>query len=241
MLISSKANPTVKHVSSLAEKKFRKEFGEFLVEGIKAVDECISSGAEIVKIICTENLADKYTEALTVTEQLFGYISTEKTPQGVIAVVKTPQNELISPDGGCLLLDRIQDPGNIGTIIRTANAAGYKDIYLVNCVDPFSPKAVRASMGGIFYVNLHFGSYEEVFGVLKGVKIITADMDGEDVFKFVSPSSYCLCIGNEGNGVSEEVTSRSDYTVKVPMRETCESLNAAVSAGIIMYALKNLR
>lgn len=241
MLISSKANPTVKHVSSLAEKKFRKEFGEFLVEGIKAVDECISSGAEIVKVICTENLAEKYPEALTVTEQVFGYISTEKTPQGVIAVVKTPQNELVGPDGGCLLLDRIQDPGNIGTIIRTANAAGYKDIYLVNCVDPFSPKAVRASMGGIFYVNLYFGTYEEVFGALKGVKIITADMNGEDVFKFASPKTYCLCIGNEGNGVSEEVESRSDYTVKVPMRETCESLNAAVSAGIIMYALKNLR
>ncbi len=241
MLISSKANPTVKHASSLAEKKFRKEFGEFLVEGIKAVDECISSGAETVRIICTENLADKYPEALIVTEQVFGYISTEKTPQGVIAVVKTPQNNLTAPEGGCLLLDRIQDPGNIGTIIRTANAAGYKDIYLVNCVDPFSPKAVRASMGGIFYVNLHFGTYEEVFGALKDVKIITGDMGGEDVFKFISPETFCLCIGNEGNGVSEEVTSRSDYTVKVPMRETCESLNAAVSAAIIMYALKNLR
>lgn len=241
MLISSKANPTVKHVSSLTEKKFRKEFGEFLVEGIKAVDECISSGAEVVQIICSENLEDKYPNATVVTEQVFDYLSTEKTPQGVIAVVKIPQNKLVAPVGGCLLLDRIQDPGNIGTIIRTANAAGYKDIYLINCVDPFSPKAVRASMGGIFYVNLHFGTYEEVFGVLKDVKIITADMDGEDVFKFETPQNYCLCIGNEGNGVSEEVVSHSDYTVKVPMRETCESLNAAVSAGIIMYALKNNR
>lgn len=239
MLISSKANPTVKYVLSLAEKKFRKESGEYLVEGIKAVDECISSGAEITNIICTEAFEGKYAGALIVTEQVFGYISTEKTPQGVIAVVKIPQNKLTAPDGVCLLLDRIQDPGNIGTIIRTANAAGYKNLYLVNCVDPYSPKAVRASMGGIFYVNLYFGAYEEVFGVLDGVKLITADMDGEDVFKFKSPKNYCLCIGNEGNGVSKEVTSRSDYTVKVPMRETCESLNAAVSAGIIMYALKN--
>lgn len=241
MLISSRANPTVKHVSSLADKKFRREYGEYVVEGIKAVDECISSGAEILQIICTEDLSDKYSGALVVTEQLFGYVSTEKTPQGVIAVAKIPQNKLVAPDGACLFLDRIQDPGNMGTIIRTANAAGYKDLYLLNCTDPYSPKAVRASMGGIFYVNLHFGTYEELFGVLKDVKVITADMNGEDVFKFLPPSEFCLCIGNEGNGVSEEVTARSDYTVKVPMRETCESLNAAVSAGIIMYALKNNR
>ena len=174
-----------------------------------------------------------------VSDGVFKSISSEKTPQGVIAVVKIPQSELKPPKKSCLLLDCLQDPGNLGTVVRSANAAGYEDIYLINCTDPYSPKAVRASMSGIFFVNLYLGSREEILKTLEGVPLICADMHGENVFEFTPPEKFCLCIGNEGGGISTEVFERADFTVKIPMRETCESLNAAVSAGIAMYALKN--
>lgn len=239
MIISSKANPIIKKISSLSDRKYRREYGEFIVESVKAVDECLSSGMSVSQIVCTAEFTEKYSGAIIVTDELFARISTEKAPQGVLAVVKTPERPLAKPRGNCLLLDRVQDPGNLGTIIRTANAAGYEDIYLIDCTDAYSPKAIRASMGGVFYVNVYEGNYDEVFKAIKGVPVICADMSGEDVFVFSAPSQFCLCIGNEGNGVSNTVSANSDYTVKIPMRDTCESLNAAVSAAIAMYALKN--
>lgn len=238
MVITSKSNPIIKSVSALADKKYRKQQNLYLVEGIKPVKECISAGCLIDRIICTEALEKDFSGATVVSESVFNYISSEKTPQGVMAIVKIPQLELKAPEKRCLLLDCIQDPGNIGTIIRTANAAGYDDIYMINCTDPYSPKAVRASMSGIFFVNIFQGTHEKVLGALDGVPLICADMNGEDVFAFNAPEFFCLCIGNEGSGISSEVKNRASYTVKIPMRSTCESLNAAVSAGIAMYALR---
>lgn len=239
MLISSKANPVIKKISSLTDKKYRKLHGLFIVESVKAVNECLSSGMCVEDIVCTQDLSDNYPDAIIVTDELFARISTEKSPQGVLATVKLPQREVRAPQSSCLLLDRLQDPGNIGTIIRTANAAGYTDVYLVGCADPYSPKAVRASMGGIFYVTLHECGYGEAFEVLKDVPLICADMSGQDIFDFAAPEKFCLVIGNEGGGVSGEVRAKAVHTVKIPMRETCESLNAGVSAAVAMYVLKN--
>lgn len=239
MVISSKTNPTVKRVASLSEKKFRKLYGEFLVESVKAVDECVAAGMDVTQIICTENYAEKYDGALVVTDGLFERISTEKSPQGVLAAVKIPQKTIDAPNGCCLLLDGLQDPGNLGTVIRTANAAGYTDIYLINCADAYSPKAIRASMGGLFYVNAYEADYDEVFSAIGKTPLICADMSGENVFDFIAPEKFCLCIGNEGHGVSKVVAEKALYTLRIPMRDTCESLNAAVSAAIAMYVLKN--
>lgn len=238
MVIQSKLNPTVKKIISLQDKKYRKQYGEYLVEGIKPVNECINAGKEVVKVVCTEEYASDFENAFVVSKAVFEYMSTEKTPQYVMAVVKLPSTALSVPSGKVLLLDRLQDPGNLGTIIRTANAAGYNDIYLINCTDPFSPKCVRASMSGIFFVNLHIGSFGDVLTVLKDIPFICADMDGENIFEFMPPSSYCLCIGNEGNGISDEIINKATYKVRIPMDESCESLNAAISAGIAMYQLK---
>ena len=241
MIITSKANPLIKKIISLGEKKFRKEYGEYLIEGIKPVNECRQAGGEITCVVCSQDLSASYPDAVVVSNELFCRISSEKSPQGVLATVKLPDTCVKAPDGCCLLLDKLQDPGNLGTIIRTANAAGYEDIYLVNCTDAFSPKAVRASMSGIFHVRVHEGTYDEVFNALVGVPLICADMSGENVFGFVPEDKFCLCIGNEGNGLSQNVREKADYTVKIPMRSTCESLNAGVSAAIAMYALKNNR
>ena len=238
MIITSKSNPIIKAVSALADKKYRKQSKQYIVEGIKPVRECIDAGCKIDRIICVEGLESSFEGATVVSESVFKSISSEKTPQGVLAVVEIPETPLASPTKSCLLLDCMQDPGNLGTVIRTANAAGYDEIYLINCTDPYSPKAVRASMSGIFFVKIYQGTREEVLDVLADIPLICADMDGENIFEFNAPGFFCLCIGNEGSGLSNEVKEKASYTVKIPMRSTCESLNAAVSAGIAMYALR---
>lgn len=241
MVISSKNNPIIKEIIKLNDKKYRNLNMLYLVEGIKTVDECILSGAEVKDIVCTEALSYKYDKAIVVTDEVFSAISSEKTPQGVIAVVKIPQTELKPPEKSCILLDRLQDPGNLGTIIRTANAAGYREIYLINCADPYSPKAVRASMSGIFFTHIYKSTKEKILSAVSGVPLICADLNGEDIFSCIPPKKFCLCIGNEGAGIDREIAQTADYKVKIPMEKTCESLNAAVSAGIAMYILKNAK
>jgi TrmH family RNA methyltransferase len=125
----------------------------------------------------------------------------------------------------------------MGTIIRTCAAVGVKDVYLIDTCDPYSPKTVRASMSGIFFVNLYFITREEVKTIMGEVPIIVADMNGESVFSFNPPEKYCLVIGNEANGVSETIKEMATHTVKIPMRETSESLNAGVSLAIALYEL----
>lgn len=239
MVITSKQNPTVKYFSSLTDKKFRREYSAYIVEGEKSVREAAAANVELLKIVCTPDYEGEFAGATVVSEQVFASISTEKTPQGVMAAAVMPDTSLRPPEKSCIFLDGLQDAGNVGTIIRTANAAGYDEIYLADCADPFSPKAVRASMSGVFFTKIMRGTREETLKILGGVRKIAADMDGENVFGFTPPEKFCLCIGNEGNGISREVMRAADYTVKIPMRATCESLNAAVSAGIIMYALKS--
>ncbi len=239
MVITSRSNPTVKFFLSLHDKKNRRQSGLYLVEGIKPVNECIAAGLYIEKIICTERFSEHYPDATVVSVDVFGSVSDEKTPQGVMAAVRMPENVVCPPQNSCILLDRLQDPGNLGTIIRTANAAGFKEIYLIDCADPFSPKAVRASMSGIFFTKIYSGRREEVLNALKGIPIICADMHGEDIFGFTPPNKFCLCIGNEGSGIGDDIMSIAQYKISIPMDKTCESLNASVSAGIAMYLLKN--
>ena len=239
-VIVSKQNPFVKELSSLKEKKGRRERGAFLVEGVKMVTECIASGMKIMRIAVREGVEAPACDCpvLTFGEDAFRSICDEKTPQGMIAEVLIPNHALSSPKGNCLLLDGLQDPANIGAIIRTAVAAGYSELYLADCADPYSPKSVRASMSGVFFAKIMQGAREDLLESLGSVPLIAADMDGENVFDFTPPEKFCIAIGNEGKGLTDEVRNRANYTVKIPMGEHTESLNAAVSAGILMYQLK---
>ena len=244
MIITSRQNPLIKEIVSLKDRKGRREHGLFIVEGIKQVHEACTAGAEISQIIQAESFSGlAEIEGLPVTvvsDGVFGKLSDEVSPQGILALLRIPDCTPLPPRENCLLLDGVSDPGNLGTIIRTANAAGYGEIYLRNCADPFSPKCVRAAMSGIFFVRPYIGD-AEILRVLQGLPLICADMSGEDVFHFIPPEKYCLVIGNEANGVSGELRRLCEYTVKIPMRPTCESLNAGVSAGILMYELANCR
>ncbi len=244
MIITSKQNAKIKEIKSLQQKKFRILTKKYLVEGVKMIKDALSCGEDVETIVttpktfaCFEDYKSLSDRIITVSDEVFSYLSLEVNPQGVIAVVKKKEKEIPYAKDSVLLLDRVSDPGNLGTIIRTAAASGYKDIYLLNCVDAFNPKTVRASMSGIFHVNLNEGG-EELLSFID-LPMISADMSGESVFEFCPPKAFCLVIGNEANGISDRVKNLSKYTVKIPMENTVESLNAGVAAGILMYALKN--
>ena len=202
--------------------------------------ECAASGLSIDCVFLAESYCGDENFAcerrVRVSDDVFKFLCDEKTPQGVLGRVYIPTTKLQPPTGRCLLLDGVSDPGNMGAILRTANAAGYGEVYLTkDCTDPYAPKSVRASMSGVFFTKIYVGEREEILSVLDGVPIVTADMGGENIFHFRAPEKYALAIGNEGNGISDLVKKTSSFVVRIPMRETQESLNAAVSAGIFMY------
>ncbi len=241
MEISSRKNPEIKKIASLKEKKYRDLYGLYLIEGEKSVKEAIGFGVDILTIVGTSDLVEQYKnsgfQVIAATQDVVKSISDSVTPQGIVAVAKKPDNRLIAPLFNSILLDNVQDPGNIGTIIRTAVALGISEVYTVSCADPYSPKAVRASMSGIFNVSVRSGSIEEVLAVLSDTPLLLGDMQGEDVFTFTPPKKFCLAIGNEGNGLSDAVKLAPHKTVKIPMSDKMESLNAGVSASILLYQL----
>ena len=242
MILTSKNNPLIKETAALKEKKARKELGMFLVEGRKMAVECQKSNFEIDRVFVAESYEGENPfsgqETVRVSDDVFRFLSDEKTPQGILCRVKIPNNALAAPTNKCLVLDGVADPGNVGTVIRTANAAGYGEIYLTDeCADPYSPKSVRASMSGVFFTKIYRASRAEILSVLADTPIVVADMGGANVFHFTPLKRFALAIGNEANGISKEVFSQAAHTVKIPMQATQESLNAAISAGIIMYVL----
>ena len=242
MILTSKNNPLLKETAALKDKKARKEQGMFLVEGRKMAVECQRSDFEIDRVFVAESYTGEnpFAEEQTVhvSDDVFRFLSDEKSPQGILCRIKIPTRTLVAPKGKCLLLDGVADPGNVGTIIRTANAAGYEEIYLTEeCADPYSPKSVRASMSGVFFTKLYRANRVDILSILSKTPIVVADMGGENVFSFAAPKRFALAIGNEANGISDMVQERATHTVKIPMQATQESLNAAISAGIIMYVL----
>ena len=241
-MISSTQNTLIKEIRSLKDKKFRDKLGVFVLEGIKPVREAINLGLSIREIVCTENTCQEFLacdyKVEVVSAQVFKSISEEVTPQGVLAIVFKLPYKVEKAQGNSLLLDGVSDPANVGAIIRTAAASGFNNVYLTNtCADAYSQKAVRSSMSGIFRVKVMRGDIEEILSVISSPLVI-ADMNGQDVFNMDVKGDVCLVIGNEGNGVSDYLKKKANLTVKIPMQNGVESLNAAVSAGILMYALK---
>ncbi|MBR1676459.1 MAG: RNA methyltransferase [Clostridia bacterium] len=244
MVITSKSNNTVKYISSLKDKKFRNKYGQYVVEGRKMVREALLYGKPVSIVVGTEEalielLTDipENVEVLTVTDEVMNFMSDAVTPQGVMAVITKENFDGKCADSVCVMLDGVSDPGNMGTIIRTAAAVGIKRLYLANCCDPYSPKTVRSSMSGIYFVEIVEGERQEILGLLEGVPLIIADMGGQNVFEFTPPKEYCLVVGNEANGISDEVKKKADKIIGIPMDGKVESLNAAVSFAVSIYAL----
>lgn len=150
---------------------------------------------------------------------------------------KAGKKELSSPEGKCLLLDGLQDPANVGAVLRTAAASGYDDVYLCGCADPFSAKSLRAGMSAQYVLNIFEGEREKILDLLSCCQLVCADMSGENVFTADIAEKHALVLGSEGGGVSSAARMRCEKTVSIPMKNNMESLNVAVSAGILMYLM----
>lgn len=248
-IITSLDNPMVKEARSLNDKKFRRYHGKFLVDGEKLVHEVVLGAGEIDKIFVDSSklshfgyILEKFDgRVVPVTAKVLASISENVTPQGIIAEVFMRETLDFSPASNepILILDRIQDPGNLGTIIRTASATGFNAIVFIDTADAYSPKVVRSSSGGIFYLDIFRMTEKEIidYCLKKNIELLVADMNGENIFTRKKPESgFALVIGNEGQGVSDTFLN-AGRAISLPMKDQMESLNAGISASVLMYTL----
>lgn len=250
MDITSLDNKLVKHICSLHQKKYRDLYKEFIIEGENSITEALKSSFEIINILYCPELFDISSLELndlpttSVTKEVMNKISDTITPQGIIAVCKIPDNKFSSKFSKVLFLDRIQDPGNAGTMIRTADAMGFDVIILSEgSVDPYSLKVVRSTVGSIFHVPIIYNINSiDTLEKLKDRKFTiyaSALKNSRSLEDIVPFSPFVLIIGNEGQGVSDEIKNISDYLIKIDMPGNAESLNASIAAGILMYKFKS--
>ncbi len=243
--ILSKNNELVKSDAKLLTKKARDAQGLFILEGIKLISEAKAEGYEVIRVYVDSNDLEKYQEVLNTYSEM-DIISTKaevmekltdaKSNQGIIGIAKKLVKTRQNPQGLSLILENLQDPKNVGALLRTAAATNFVDVYLINSADPYSAKSVRSSMSGLFKVNLYQMELEEVLLKLSHCEILCGDMDGIDIFKCDLPSyNIAIAVGNEGNGVSDNLVKGATKTVSIPMENGLESLNVAISGSILMY------
>lgn len=240
MVITSTDNAKVQEVAKLADKKYRKFYQSYVIEGERLVRDAIFHGAQVQNIFVSESVVGEldFPNAIVVSDRVFAKMSGTVNSQGVLAVAKIPQAELVEPQGNCLILDNLQDPGNIGTLIRTAVACGFTDIYAVNCADLYSPKVVRSAMSAHFCLNLHqTDDIAKVFDVASKNVILACDMGGRNIFDCKFDGNVALVLGNEGNGLSAYSRANANDTICLPMANNFESLNVAVAGSVIMYQI----
>ena len=243
MIITSRTNERIKAARALQNAKDRKETGLHLIEGDKLVSDAVASGAAVQTVFAVEG-APTFAgiETVTVSESVLDALSTAKTPQHLCAVVKTPACTCPEryPDGLLVVLDRLQDPGNLGTILRTADALGASGVLLSpDSVDPFSPKALRAAMGSTYHLPLYIGAIEPELDKLnaQGFTCICGHLKGSETLPAITKRT-ALVVGNEGQGVSDAAAERC-FRYRMPMKGRAESLNAAVFAALMMQTLLN--
>ena len=241
MLISSKDNEIVKEIKKLKDKKFRKE--KYLVEGLKMLKEAINENQDIELIILKDGInldfdVSNY-KVITVTENIFNTLSDVVTPQGVLAVIKKKVCEKINDADFLVALDGLQDPGNLGTIIRTLDSANINQIIVSkNTVDCYSPKVIRSTMGAIYRVNVieTDNLKDNLINLNKnGYEVLITTLDGKKSIYDIDYNKKAIVIGNEANGVSDEIKNLDFTKIKIPMLGKTESLNASVATGIIIY------
>ena len=246
--ISSSKNDMIKRYRRLCEsKRERTRSGLFVLEGARLVSDCIGNGFIPENIFIEEGLEDKYRFAaynartVTISHEVSRSISQTVTPQGIYAVCRLPEKKPIDRFGGgsLLILDDLQDPGNLGTIIRTADAFGVS-LALCGCCDEFSPKTVRSAMGSVFRVTMYSDTFENTVKHLRsaGMKVYASVIDSNAVSVLDADlSSAAVVIGNEGSGMPAEHISMCDEGITIKMHGSINSLNAAMAAGIFIWEL----
>lgn len=234
-------NTEIKFLKKLKDKKYRKAEGVFLVEGSKLCEEVLSSSYTIQRTITSNEFKyNDFPNVCIVDYDVIKSISTTTTPQDIICVVSIPDTNNNQPKGNSLILDNLQDPGNIGTLIRSAMAFGFEDIYFIDCPDIYSEKVVRSSMGGIFKVNAHIVTRDEIIAnKAKICDILLSTTLNSDILgqNCLPKGRIGVIIGNEGNGISAQLHNASDMSVTLPMTKSIESLNAGVAGSILMFEI----
>lgn len=246
--ITSRSNPLIVRLRKLNSKRsMRREEGVFCGEGPKLLAEALKWGGELETIVCTADAMlpplPEHVRVAEVPNDLLSAVADTESPQGIVFTVKTTPLSLPEKLDGkrYLILDGVQDPGNLGTVWRTADAFNADGLILCgNCADPWNPKTVRATMGAAFRLPVYEATLQEVAKRLSASGIplyATALRDDTVDVREVSLSSAAVIIGSEGRGVSDLALELCSQTLKIPMRERCESLNAAVAASVVLWEM----
>lgn len=252
-IISSKDNELIKHIKKLKDKKHRDESNEYIIEGVKLIEEAVKENARIKKIIVCEDTTRTYEipthimyeiakyECVYVTNKVFASITQVTNPQGIMAIIeKGDTNVQIDYTQDIIVaLDDVQDPGNLGTILRTVDSIGLNQIIVSKgTADAFNSKVVRSTMGAIFRVKII--EVENLPQAIKEMrrhhfKLMVTSLQTENSIYDIQFNKKIIVIGNESNGVSKEIQEMADEKAKIPMLGKTESLNASVAAGVVMY------
>jgi TrmH family RNA methyltransferase len=256
--IQSSQNSTIKDIKALQQKKYRDGQELYFVEGIRFVNDAIENGQSISKAVISDKLeslnggselistlSGVCSDIYKVPDKLFKEISDTQSPQGVLVVLKKQSEDFrkaVQNGKSIVILDSLQDPGNVGTIIRTADAAGVSAVLMTKgCVDLYSPKVLRSTMGSIFHLPIIENlDITETISNLKdnGYKVIASHLKGQN--NYYDEDLTCksaIIVGNEANGISDETAEMSDRLVRIPMPGKAESLNASIAASIMIYEL----
>ena len=255
MVISSLENKEIKNYCKLKQKKYREEQSLFLVEGLHLIEEAYKKNL-LEKIILLENEINNFdVDCIYVTQEIINKLSTLDTPPNMIGICKIVKQHEIKGTK-ILLLDHIQDPGNLGTIIRSSKAFGIDTIVLSNdTVDLYNPKVIRATQGIIFHINIiktdlvmaikqlkskNIPIYSTNVEAGEDIKSIALKMEknGYNLESIAKSNKYAVIVGNEGNGVSKNISELADYNLYIKMNQDVESLNVAVATSIILYELE---
>ncbi|HXL04097.1 MAG: RNA methyltransferase [Firmicutes bacterium] len=252
--ITSRRNARILEARKLKRRPYREEKGRFLLEGIRGIEDALNTGARIYEVMASpylfrnargcalyERLVDAQIEVYGVTEEVLEYVADTDTPQGVVAIVRIPDTGLCLQGFPLILLaDEIRDPGNLGTLIRSADAFGLAGVILSgDVVDPFNPKCVRATMGSILRVPLQ--SFKRVEDSVKFLKthefrIVASSAKAKTLCYDYDFRGRCgILVGSEAHGLTRDVLKLCDEAVRIPMIGDAESLNAGVAGSILMY------
>ena len=252
-IITSKDNEIIKHIRKLKEKKYRDEFNEYVIEGVKIVEEAIKENVKIKQVIVCNDTTKTYEipthimleiakyDCIYVTDKIFNLITQVTNPQGIMAIIEknNENNEIDYSQEIIVALDDVQDPGNLGTILRTVDSIGLNQIVVSKgTADAFNSKVVRSTMGAIFRIKII--EKEDLIKTIKDIrkhhfKLLVTSLQTENSIYDIDFYKKIIVIGNEANGVSKEIQEIADEKTKIPMLGRTESLNASVAAGIVMY------
>ena len=243
--ISSRKNPLLQQVKKLlSSRSERRKQGLFVADGTKLLEEAVKYWPGLQTVILTDGVeiqVPDHVRVVRVPEDVMASISPMEAPQGALFLGKLPEQTEFVPKKGMLILDGVQDPGNIGTILRTADAMDVPVVLLEGCADPWSWKVIRSTMGAAFRTPVVQASWEEVLGKCReaGIPIgVTALSDRAVDIRSAKLSDMALVIGSEGRGVRKEVLENADHELIIPMNPHCESLNAAIAAAIVMWEIR---